>query len=158
MPPENSYESNFKPQITNMKTLPNTPQVDLICNENDEILRCKHCECCLLPLTWNMLFFIFQLSYASPQASYPPQVSYTTYEPSAVQRTPVLIVDNRPRCRYCGELGPPSLVSARPLCMAWVFFFILLLLFWPICWVPLVVCHKRDYRCPHCKVSWGVIS
>eukprot|EP01084_Bolivina_argentea_P206226 352136_1 len=107
--PEIVYESNSKSQTTNMKTLPNTPQ----------------------------------LNYASTQASYPPQVSYTTYQPSAVQRTPALIVDNRLRCRYCGELGPPTLVSAWPSCMAWVFFFFLLLLFWPLCWIPLVACHKK---------------
>ncbi len=37
--PEIVYESNSKSQTTNMKTLPNTPQVDLIPNDNDEVLR-----------------------------------------------------------------------------------------------------------------------
>eukprot|EP01084_Bolivina_argentea_P279550 477933_1 len=66
----------------------------------------------------------------------------------------VAVPINSQSCTFCGTIGPPVYRTCQPTVWAWVFFVILLVLFWPLCWIPFLVCQHRRYNCRTCNRPW----
>mmetsp|Transcript_35695 Transcript_35695/g.70229 ORF Transcript_35695/g.70229 Transcript_35695/m.70229 type:complete len:129 (+) Transcript_35695:42-428(+) len=62
----------------------------------------------------------------------------------------------RAECAVCNQ-GVVSKVTHNTSGMAWCAAISLLLIFWPICWVPFVVrdCKDTAHHCPQCKNLLG---
>lgn len=54
-------------------------------------------------------------------------------------------------CFYCNK-NDLTIVRSHPGWFTWLMFFVLLLLFWPLCWLPFVIpsCQSADHVCRHC--------
>lgn len=69
------------------------------------------------------------------------------YAPLRLSRDPT-----RLSCPLC-KVNIITSVKLRVDDMTWILFIVLLLLFWPLCWLPFVMpsCQSADHVCPSCR-------
>ena len=63
-------------------------------------------------------------------------------------------------CPSCRQQGTRTRTRTHPTIMTWVACFILVVLFWPICWIPLVTdsFKQTDHYCSSCGVKVGEVA
>jgi hypothetical protein len=79
----------------------------------------------------------------------------TIQSPTIVRRIPIIL---RP-CPHCQNTARTQ-TRTHPNCITWIAVITLLILFWPICWIPLVCdsWKQTDHYCSHCSVKVGEIT
>eukprot|EP00956_Cyclotella_meneghiniana_P025913 scaffold55042_cov65-Cyclotella_meneghiniana.AAC.1 len=62
-------------------------------------------------------------------------------------------------CPYCNQPSTTR-IKTYPSWETWVAAGILVLVFWPLCWVPLVTdtCKKTDHTCSQCEAMVGQVA
>jgi hypothetical protein len=72
---------------------------------------------------------------------------------SSCQRVPCTVA----HCPNCGVGNARTYVRTYPNCKTWLAAFLLLLVFWPLCWVPLVwdAMKQTDHFCSNCHGKVG---
>ena len=61
------------------------------------------------------------------------------------------------KCPYCGHEGMPYVEKKNLSTGGWVLFVVLLLVCFPICWLPFVIdgCKEEVRKCPACFTRLG---
>ncbi len=61
------------------------------------------------------------------------------------------------KCPYCGHEGMPYVERKKLSTGGWVLFAVLLLVCFPICWLPFVIdaCKEEERKCPGCSMKLG---
>lgn len=59
-----------------------------------------------------------------------------------------------PRCRHCGFQGPPYIIK-KTSAAGWVMFVLLLIVFFPACWVGVVYFKDSYAACAQCGIRMG---
>lgn len=77
----------------------------------------------------------------------PPMFSFT--------RSPTVI----PQCPVCGKRHARTRIRTAPDWITWVSVAMLLIVFWPLCWIPLVTdaCRKTTHSCSSCNAEVGTV-
>lgn len=91
--------------------------------------------------------------YAAPPRQNPStHQAREIYTPS-FRRRPVVLG----ACPHCGTGNIRTHIRTFPSIFTWLACLVLLLLFWPLCWVPLVcdVCKQTDHYCNSCQAKVG---
>ena len=59
-------------------------------------------------------------------------------------------------CPQCNHEGTP-VVTRRVNTVGWILFAVLLFVFFPLCWLPLIVdaCKEEVYQCENCTATIG---
>lgn len=72
------------------------------------------------------------------------------------QRTPTVV----PMCRHCNARNVRTRIRTAPHFLTLVAIVILAFIFWPICWIPLVLdsCRRTTHSCSHCNAELGHIE
>eukprot|EP00804_Cyclotella_cryptica_P029466 CCRYP_011283-RA/>CCRYP_011283-RA protein AED:0.15 eAED:0.15 QI:219/1/1/1/0.5/0.66/3/232/126 len=63
-------------------------------------------------------------------------------------------------CPHCQHSGVTTRIKTYPVFETWLACGLLLLVFWPVCWVPLVTdtCKKTEHVCTQCEEMIGDVS
>jgi len=63
------------------------------------------------------------------------------------------------QCPYCFHQDSTTRIETYPTWQTWTLFAVLLILFWPVCWIPLVLsnCKQTDHFCRKCENQLGTI-
>lgn len=79
-----------------------------------------------------------------------------TLPPPVFGRTPT----NIPRCPHCSATNVPTRTSTFPSLETWLLCAGILLIFWPLCWMPLVVdsTKKTEHVCSRCHAVVGEVK
>lgn len=58
------------------------------------------------------------------------------------------------KCPFCGNEGTPFLVKNKLSTGGWIFFAAMLIVCFPLCWLPFVIdgCKEEEWKCPQCGV------
>ena len=94
--------------------------------------------------------------YAAPTRQtaimHPTREIYTPF----FRRQPVMLGI----CPHCGTGNIWTRTRTSPSIFTWIACVVLLLLFWPVCWVPLVcdVCKQTTHYCNSCQSKVGEMS
>ena len=58
------------------------------------------------------------------------------------------------KCPFCGHEGVPFLVKNRLSTGGWILFAALLIVCFPLCWLPFVIdgCKEEEWKCAACGV------
>ncbi len=101
-----------------------------------------------------------------PQLAYTTTSTTVTHIPAPAARTnthdiytppfyrhPVLLAS----CPNCKVMNARTRIRTFPSIFTWIACLVMLLLFWPLCWVPLVcdVCKQTDHYCTRCNTKVG---
>ncbi|KAI2507284.1 hypothetical protein MHU86_7120 [Fragilaria crotonensis] len=94
----------------------------------------------------------FVTTIPAPQA---PQPTYNMLQPG-FRRAPTRM----PVCPSCQQGMVRTQTRTHPTLGTWIAVVTLLILFWPICWIPLVcdVFKQTDHYCSHCGVKVAEVS
>jgi len=99
----------------------------------------------------------------APLRDQPPPTTTTTTSSSSSTTTfwtrhPTSIPG--PCCPHCHAVGARTRIETFPTCHSWLFAAVLLLVFWPICWIPLVMdaCKQTNHHCVNCNAKVGQVD
>ena len=64
------------------------------------------------------------------------------------------------KCPACHTSQITTRIRTYPSCVTWTVVAILFLVFWPVCWIPLVIdtCKSTDHYCTHCSNVVGKVE
>lgn len=119
----------------------------------------RTCTACAQPIPDDTSMFCPHCGAVAPLqtiAAFPPQpVAAAPVPPQpANYGNPVSRPGAMP-CPFCGFQGPPVFSKKQLSTGGWVFFGVLLLTCFPLCWLPFVIdgCKEEEWRCPSCRVK-----
>eukprot|EP01082_Thalassiosira_pseudonana_P008902 g7703.t1 g7703 contig26:89165-90082(+) len=63
-------------------------------------------------------------------------------------------------CPQCHQTGVITRIKTYPSWETWLVFGMIVLLFWPLCWIPLIMdsCKKTDHVCTKCDQNVGTVA
>lgn len=79
----------------------------------------------------------------------------TALDPNLSRRNPMFLQ----QCPYCYQPETQTRIRTFPTWQTWTLSGVLLILFWPLCWVPLVNknCKQTDHFCASCGIQVGSV-
>mmetsp|Transcript_7460 Transcript_7460/g.12305 ORF Transcript_7460/g.12305 Transcript_7460/m.12305 type:complete len:147 (+) Transcript_7460:259-699(+) len=97
---------------------------------------------------------------ATPVASSSLTAATASSSPPLIPLTSCRFPTTIDTCPHCHSSQITTKIRTYPSCETWTIIILLFLVFWPVCWFPLVIdsCKTTDHYCTNCNESVGRVK